>query len=164
MIETDAMVEQYLSVCKLNPLWKKPGGDLQQDINYLYLGMLAEIGEVAEIFQKHVRDGVPIDPKDVLDELGDVAFYVHMLAAKGYGDVITCKMILGARIGVLPFDNNPISALRTLRDMNLKDIYSVMVSIGQYYGFGLHEILAANVTKLKRRIKNGSIRGSGSHR
>lgn len=164
MKEMDAMVEQYLSVCKLNPLWKKPGGDLQQDIDYLYLGMLAEIGEVAELYQKHVRDGVPIDPKDVLDELGDVSFYVHMLAAKGYGDLMTCKLILQARVGVLPFEADPITLLRTLRNMNLKDVYTVMISIGQYYGYSLHEIFAANVSKLKRRIANNSIRGSGSHR
>lgn len=164
MLENSMLVEQYLSVCRLNPLWKKKDDDLQADIRYLYLGMLAEVGEVAEIYQKNIRDNTPIEPKDVLDELGDIAFYVHMLAAKGYGDPITCKEILAGVGENIVWTLKPQDIMMNLTNMTLDNVYNAMLKVGSWYGFTLSDILSANVTKLKRRIANGTINGSGSHR
>lgn len=164
MTENSELIDQYLSICRLNPLWKKKDDDLQADIRYLYLGMLAEIGEVAEIYQKNIRDNTPIDPKDVLDELGDIAFYVHMLAAKGYGDPVSCKSILKFPQNIDVNCDKPMNILLDLYNTNLINVYCAMLSIGKYYGFTLSDILSANVTKLKRRLANGTIHGNGSHR
>lgn len=164
MIENSMLVEQYLSVCRLNPLWKKKDDDLQADIRYLYLGMLAEVGEVAEIYQKNIRDNTPIDPQDVLDELGDIAFYVHMLAAKGYGDPITCKEILNGVGENVVWTLKPADIILGLTNMSLDNVYNAMLRVGSWYGFTLSDILSANVTKLKRRLANGTIKGNGSHR
>ena len=164
MIENSVLVDQYLSICRLNPLWKKKDDDLQADIRYLYLGMLAEIGEVAELYQKNIRDNTPIDPKDVLDELGDVAFYVHMLAAKGYGDPITCKEILAGVGENIVWTQKPGDIILGLTSMTLDNVYNAMLNVGSWYGFSLSDILSANITKLKRRISNGTIKGNGSHR
>ena len=130
----------------------------------MYLGMLAEIGEVAEIYQKNIRDNTPINKQDVLDELGDIAFYVHMLAAKGFGDTLTCKAILSGNYSAGVIYESPMDKLLHLYHMTLSDVYETMLYIGSYYGFSLSDILSANVTKLKRRLANGTIKGSGSHR
>lgn len=157
-----SLVIHYINVCKQNPLWKKPGGDLQADMNYLRLGLLAEIGEVAEIYQKHIRDGAIINKEDVLDELGDVCFYVHMLAYIGYGNIESCKKILSAGITPLIFDR--IQLLYILDTTNIESVYITMLSIGASYGYSLQDIMNANIAKLKRRLKNNTIKGSGSHR
>ena len=44
------------------------------------LGLVGEAGEVAEKVKKHIRDGNPLDSKDIELELGDVMFYATSLA------------------------------------------------------------------------------------
>ena len=44
------------------------------------LGLVGEAGEVAEKVKKHIRDGNPLDTKDIELELGDVMFYATSLA------------------------------------------------------------------------------------
>jgi len=44
------------------------------------LGLVGEAGEVAEKVKKHIRDGKPLDSKDIELELGDVMFYATSLA------------------------------------------------------------------------------------
>ena len=52
--------------------------------NYLALGLCEEAGETAKHFAKKIRDGV-FDEKAVVKELGDVLWFVAMLARKcGY--------------------------------------------------------------------------------
>ena len=52
--------------------------------NYLALGLCEDAGEVAKHFAKKIRDG-KFDEKAVLKELGDVLWFVAMLARKcGY--------------------------------------------------------------------------------
>ena len=52
--------------------------------NYLALGLCEEAGETAKHFAKKIRDG-KFDEKAVLKELGDVLWFVAMLASKtGY--------------------------------------------------------------------------------
>lgn len=52
--------------------------------NYLALGICEEAGETAKHFAKKIRDG-KFDEKAVLKELGDVLWFVAMLARKtGY--------------------------------------------------------------------------------
>lgn len=52
--------------------------------NYLALGLCEEAGEVAKHFAKKIRDG-KFDEKAVMKELGDVLWFVAMLANKtGY--------------------------------------------------------------------------------
>jgi NTP pyrophosphatase (non-canonical NTP hydrolase) len=44
------------------------------------LGLVGEAGEVAEKIKKVIRDGVKVQPVEVIKELGDVVFYVTALA------------------------------------------------------------------------------------
>ena len=44
------------------------------------LGLVGEAGEVAEKVKKLLRDNSKIDTKDIIKELGDVAFYLTGLA------------------------------------------------------------------------------------
>lgn len=49
---------------------------------YLALGMAGEAGEVANLVKKFERHGKPFDPDAVVDELGDVLWYVTVAAVR----------------------------------------------------------------------------------
>jgi NTP pyrophosphatase (non-canonical NTP hydrolase) len=47
-----------------------------QKLEYLIPGLAGEVGEVASVYAKAVRKGIPIDRQALLDELGDVLWFV----------------------------------------------------------------------------------------
>lgn len=44
------------------------------------LGLAGEVGEIVDHFKKHLYHGHPLDSKHVMEELGDVLWYVATLA------------------------------------------------------------------------------------
>jgi NTP pyrophosphatase (non-canonical NTP hydrolase) len=50
-----------------------------EGLYYVTMGLVGEAGEVANKIKKVIRDGV-LNKKDVADELGDVLWYVAMMA------------------------------------------------------------------------------------
>lgn len=49
-------------------------------LEYLIPGLAAEAGEVAGVYAKAVRKGIPISREKVVDELGDVLWFVQQTA------------------------------------------------------------------------------------
>lgn len=64
------------------------------DLAYLALGLIGESGEVAEHIKKHFRHGHDLDEVHLQEELGDVLWYVAVLAD-----------ILGADLGRVASSN-----------------------------------------------------------
>ena len=58
--------------------------DLGHPINYYFLGLVEEAGEVAGLRKRYLRDEGNIDPEKLVKELGDVLWYVAMIG-KQYG-------------------------------------------------------------------------------
>lgn len=42
------------------------------------LGFAGESGEVADLFKKHIHQGHPLSMKKLIEELGDVAWYIAL--------------------------------------------------------------------------------------
>ena len=58
--------------------------DLGHPINYYFLGLVEESGEVAGLRKRYLRDEGNTDPVKLTKELGDVLWYVAMIG-KQYG-------------------------------------------------------------------------------
>lgn len=51
-------------------------GNQTADINHMLLGMLTEVGELADIFKKNQAYGKPIDWTNALEETADLMWYI----------------------------------------------------------------------------------------
>jgi len=51
----------------------------EQDILHAALGLSGEVGEVCDVLKKSLAVGKPIDEENLLEELGDVAYYVFII-------------------------------------------------------------------------------------
>lgn len=60
---------------------RNPDGTLPTHV-YLALGLCGEAGEVANLIKKFGRHGKAFDADEVCDELGDVLWYLSVLATK----------------------------------------------------------------------------------
>lgn len=56
--------------------------DLVHPLNYYFLGLAEEAGEVAGLRKRFLRDEGNIDYKTLIHELGDVMWYVALIAHK----------------------------------------------------------------------------------
>lgn len=56
----------------------RTAGDIRPEI--LGLGIAGEAGEVADLLKKHLGHGHPLDREKLIKELGDVLWYVAVLA------------------------------------------------------------------------------------
>jgi len=155
-------IESYLKFCKSTALWADAGTGNVNEVNYLWAGLIAEVGEIAELVQKNIRDGKAITKDEVMYELGDVLFYTFLLADLESA-FIRDSVLYGSRTS--PLITSPIGTLvRLMVTPSVYNVYHAILAVGEHFGLTFDQILDGNVRKLKRRIKNGTIRGSGSHR
>ena len=98
--EIKESLEQYYNFVQSNLY----GGSLKEALKF---GLIAEIGEFAELYQKHLRDGVPLNREEVLLELGDIYFYAFANLAEGF-----------MRFG---FDTTAIFFLQKVKEHTFKD-------------------------------------------
>ena len=55
----------------------KPMGTLQADLIHMTLGVAGEAGELVDAIKKHWVYGKPLDVGNVVEELGDLLFYIQ---------------------------------------------------------------------------------------
>jgi NTP pyrophosphatase (non-canonical NTP hydrolase) len=69
--------------------------DLQHGLIVAALGLTGEAGEVADLVKKHVAQGHPIEREKLLEEAGDIAWYLARLCATldaRLGDVLQANI------------------------------------------------------------------------
>ena len=98
------------------------------------MGLCGESGEVIDIVKKHLSQGHPLDKEHILDELGDVAWYLAETAYALDTDLNTVlennKHIIKVANSVNNYDEKTIPSL-TKAKFSTK---------GKGRGFGLHNI------------------------
>ena len=122
---------------------------------YLDLGYLAEVGELAGKFGKRVRGDV-INDMPVMLEIGDIAWMIA-IKARLHGEQITLVPIVPC------FHDTVFDLLHTANNaFNLK--MSILKNVCDKLGFSFWECLKLNIDKLESRRIRGEIMGSGDNR
>ena len=57
-------------------------GTLKANLAHMALGITGEAGEVADIIKKHYAYGKPLDTLHLIEEVGDIMFYLNGLLAE----------------------------------------------------------------------------------
>ena len=119
------------------------------------LGAIGEAGEVCDIVKKHIGQGHDLDAGKVLEELGDVCWYVA-LAARLDGSRIRAMRSLSSsttfELSILLAEycfkvrNGAISRSAAL---------AVVMAFAERLGSDLPHVLDANVAKLRKRYPDG---------
>lgn len=76
----------YAAWAETVPMRASVSGDGEKRAAYLALGLAGDAGEAPDLVKKLLRDGRPLDPARLADELGDVAYYwVRLCTLAGVG-------------------------------------------------------------------------------
>ena len=122
---------------------------------YLDLGYLAEVGELAGKLAKLVRGDVVTDMSIML-EIGDIAWMIA-IKARLHGEQITLMPLVQC------FHDTVFNLLHPANNsFNLK--MSILKNVCHKLGFSFLECLHLNIDKLESRLIRGEIMGSGDNR
>ncbi len=122
---------------------------------YLDLGYLAEVGELAGKLAKRVRGDV-INDMPIMLEIGDIAWFIA-IKARLHGEQITLVPLVPC------FHDTVFDLLHPATNaFNLK--MSILKNVCDKLGFSLWECLQLNIDKLASRLDRGTIMGSGDNR
>lgn len=122
---------------------------------YLNLGYLAEVGELAGKLAKRIRGDV-VNDMQIMLEIGDIAWFIA-IKARLHGEQITL-------VPLVPYFHDTVYDLLHPADnaFNLK--MSILKNVCDKLGFSLWECLKLNIDKLESRRIRGKIMGSGDNR
>lgn len=129
---------------------------------YLRLGLISEIGEVAGKLAKGIRDG-NFDEKAFVKELGDVLWFVANLHD---------KRKLSLEIRGIPFfiankyDVEIIQTMSTFAEFKsqLDFVVYCVRELARRRGYTLEDVMEINLAKLRDRQYRGVICGNGDER
>lgn len=138
---------------------------------YLTMGLISEIGEIADKVKKNIRDnGGEITEKfkaDILMECGDVCWYIAEFAKFLNIDISVFEteteyISMGNRVTWL---NYHASSFITDQDPNdVRIMFYEIHSLAKDFGSSLHEVMVNNIKKLSSRKDRGALHGSGDNR
>ena len=153
-----------------------PGTDREE---YLRLLLIEELGEVASLFAKAMRDGVDVVCEDCgLTSCGQACGHLRIYGPeavnrdallKELGDVMWCSAMLSRTPSVWP-DIDPYHPNMAAIQSSTLAMIARSGSLHQagelcvLHGFTPEEVASANVEKLKDRVARGTIHGAGDER
>lgn len=144
---------------------------------YLRLGLIAEVGEVAGKLAKKIRDGV-FDEKAFIKELGDVLwFVVNLLDYRGNEtDFILSFIEKGLATVSYKYAYEPVNILSLASsagalvfkecdaDEGISGIMYNLACLAMLNGYNLSQVAEINLAKLRDRQFRGVINGNGDER
>lgn len=130
--------------------WTAPLRGTPEGVAYLQLGLLSELGEVAAVLKRMLRDGTPLDvAQDRFDdEMGDVLWYYAVLKSERAQGVYDATNRTGMNDWY--FDAMAETLANAARRAGLVVDYD--------------RSRARNIAKLASRAERGVIQGSGGDR
>jgi hypothetical protein len=133
------------------------------DCDYLALakiGMVGELGEIAELLKKDKYAGKPLDKQELLKEAGDLLWYLALYAdVTGYAFALApaqdCYTVPQHLFQLLRILDALVIADRPFRSTLSRGIGHLECILGAY-GFMIYDATEMNIDKLKRRYPKAS--------
>lgn len=137
-----------------------------RNVKYLSLGLWGEVGELASLVAKSIRDETELDKTAVAKELGDVVWFVASSAMfMDAGDDFT-TLLNDAEVS--DNDRMLIEEAEAVLDATIRtdflDLFDSIATLAHGVGYTLDEVLEMNLAKLQSRRDRGKITGSGDDR
>lgn len=137
-----------------------------RNVQYLSLGLWGEVGELASLVAKSIRDETELDKTAVAKELGDVMWFtassaMFMDAEEDFTSLLKdAEVVDNARTLVEEAEAVLDATIRT----DFLDLFDSIASLANGLGYTLDEVLEMNLAKLQSRRDRGKITGSGDDR
>lgn len=156
-------IDQYIQWTDSTAVYPK-----EREQEYLRLGLLSEVGEVAGVLKRRVRDGETSQSK-LLAEMGDLLWYLARL----YRDAGTWKEAQRVEANDITnlhgSDQHAQSDTTTLVEMAALSDGSIgtvtrYLRLLRRHNFTLDEIIQSNTEKLEGRKQRNTIHGAGDER
>jgi hypothetical protein len=189
MTDSPLTLGEYLAQAKTTLVPSLLRLSAQQLTDYFYFGMIGEIGEVAQLLKRELRDGAQFTGADVAKELGDVLWYAVMLydgrarnhprkteylaheiglfvppAPIGEKWVHDLDGRLHAQINMLVHLADVLAASGFNAESTLTHILVILGQIAHNSGTSLTDAATTNLQKLADRQQRGMIKGGGDDR
>lgn len=152
--------------------------DTADNEEYLMLGLIEEVGEVAGKLAKKTRDGV-FDEKAFIKELGDVLWFAMNLAEYCDKRDFCIKSTISSLLCSVSLKNEQkkesdyelalwlLYYIGEVIDVSDTCLFEVVVYVGrlaQNHGYTLEQVAEINIAKLRDRQFRGVINGNGDER
>lgn len=128
-------------------------GSLEKNILHMDIGILTEIGEIADIFKKNLAYNKPIDYVNLGEEIGDVCWYVVNLNRFKQFIYLNEDKPIYFSMGplsdadiidsLLNYQNDPHNVLNTM--FNIAESFT-------HFGIDFYKCLENNINKLRVRF------------
>lgn len=149
----------------------KPQSDYRERMDHAFIGMLGELGELADAWKKHTIYEQPLDFKNLIEELGDFRFYLQVGLTE-MNQVYESVDPKNLSIDFTGWDNLKLflrtAAVLSLAHQTVDEKSSRDEIRRKLYNIGIHyeemcrrfnttdeQVIEANVAKLSKRYPNG---------
>ena len=123
--------------------------------DHAIMSMVTEVGEIVDIFKKHTFYGKPLDRVHLMEECGDLLWYI------GLGALTEGMIAISPCIRMEPvLRNEPwtpmLEALKSLssaatREDAIVGVFKCTRSMIEWHDFDYNDVLDANIAKLEAR-------------
>lgn len=137
------------------------------ELDYLLVGLLSEIGEVCDVLKRHLRDG-PQPRENLVKELGDTLWYATMYSAQfPYRDNVNyndAALAIERNFKKFPYSVASYFMLLSclVREPGLAELYITAMIVGM--GIEPEEVRRENIAKLADRVEKGKLYTKGGDR
>lgn len=166
------MFDEYQEVCKQFAIYPK-----DREREYLSLGLLSEVGELAGKVKKEIRDGVDLT-EAILDELGDCEWYTAMICnhlgttMKSYADDFRVSEYHHISLHEIVYNlGSAASTLGLCIDSSdlmirtsLRTAVTAAILVASRRATTIEAVCARNIAKLTDRKNRDKLGGSGDAR
>lgn len=133
----------------------------EREQEYLRLGLLSEVGEVAGVLKRRVRDG-EVAPEKLLAEVGDLLWYMARL----HRDTETWSQAEkqdASQANHFPSDIDMLAAIALLSEGPVSTVTHFLRFLRKH-NFTLEQVITSNTAKLEGRKQRNTIHGAGDER